>query len=910
MTHIRIPEQIAWFAAKSDPERSGNWLPLWIHAEDTAQMMVRLARDWLPPAAQDILLPPADNQDALLRFLGLAHDTGKLTALFAARIAEVIPEYRGAFEKESVTVPPLRKMKTSKPPHARAGEVILQKYECPVGITAIVGAHHGRPQDDLQDSLEIESEETGYFGGDQDAWEAVWESWIAWICAESGCNSMQDLPVPSVAQQMLLTGLLTMADWIASNPKYFPLISTAENGAGIDLEERAERAWAALHLPDPWISERQTEPSDEDFEAEFGFPPNAVQQMMTREVADAEHPGVWILEAPMGIGKTEAALSAAEIMAGKFGCGGIFFGLPTQATANGIFKRLEKWAEGQSETTQLAIRLAHGMASLNEDYRALFDSTSRMEESVEEDHASGLIVHEWFQGRKQALLADFVIGTVDQLLMAALKQRHVMLRHLGLAGKVVIVDECHAYDAYMSQYLEMALTWLGKYQVPVILLSATLPSARRAALLAAYQKGTDNPSVCKNEQPDWMDSRRYPVLTWTDGKNVCQKAINVPEKTREVLVETVQIDRLEQTVETALQDGGCMGILVNTVRKAQEIAACLREKTDFRIIVCHAQFVMADRSVKEAELQRLLGKRSTPKERDRLVVVGTQVLEQSLDIDFDCLVTELCPMDLLLQRIGRLHRHNRRRPERLRTAKCYVLDTADGSLDGGSESVYGKWLLLRTRALLPETIHLPDDIPNLVQDTYQWTEADPLADRMDVQNAKEAYEIDQKEREQSAQNYRLPAPYENKRRPWLNNIHKYLKDDIGSSEAYAEARVRDGDPSVDVLLMIKRADGTFGFLPWVDAQTCLSGDVPPSKESCLQILNQRLRLPSRFNKRWTIDSTIQALEEDTCDFLAAWQASNMLRGELFLLLDESLQGRIGDSTVQYDPDMGFMIQKG
>ena len=181
---------------------------------------------------------------------------------------------------------------------------------------------------------------------------------------------------------------------------------------------------------------------------------------------------------------------------------------------------------------------------------------------------------------------------------------------------------------------------------------------------------------------------------------------------------------------------------------------------------------------------------------------------------------------------------------------------------------------------------------------------------MDVQNAKEAYEIDQKDREQSAWEYRLPEPYEYEDMPWMNTIHDYLDKDIGSSEAYAEARVRDGDPSVDVLLMIKRADGTFGFLPWVDAQTRLSGDVPPSKENCLQILNQRLRLPSRFNKRWTIDSTIRALEEDTCAFLAAWQTSNMLHGELFLLLDESLQGCISDSTVQYDPDMGFMIQKG
>lgn len=116
------------------------------------------------------------------------------------------------------------------------------------------------------------------------------------------------------------------------------------------------------------------------------------------------------------------------------------------------------------------------MASLNEDYRALFQGNAV---TGEDEKFSDLIVHSWFEGRKQALLANFVIGTVDQLLMAALKQKHVMLRHLGLAGKVVIIDECHAYDAYMNQYLDRTLTWLGKYEVPVILLSATLPARRR-----------------------------------------------------------------------------------------------------------------------------------------------------------------------------------------------------------------------------------------------------------------------------------------------------------------------------------------------------------------------------------------------------------------------------------------------
>ena len=124
-----------------------------------------------------------------------------------------------------------------------------------------------------------------------------------------------------------------------------------------------------------------------------------------------------------------------KVCLAHIGCGGLFFGLPTQATANGIFGRLLAWAEGQSEGASLGVRLAHGMAELNDDYRALF----RGRATTEEDEG-GVTAHPWFDGRKQALLADFVIGTVDQLLMAALKQKHVMLRHLGLAGKVVVID--------------------------------------------------------------------------------------------------------------------------------------------------------------------------------------------------------------------------------------------------------------------------------------------------------------------------------------------------------------------------------------------------------------------------------------------------------------------------------------
>lgn len=285
----------------------------------------------------------------------------------------------------------------------------------------------------------------------------------------AGFASLEDLPVLSIPQELLLTGMLIMADWIASNTSFFPLLSVEDLGSEALYPKRFVSGWKRIHLPDPWQTPSYIPMDKDSFQNRFGFSPNEVQQAVLDVAASMETPGLLILEAQMGVGKTEAALAAAETFAAKWGAGGLFFGLPTQATANGIFGRLTTWAQTQSEDTVHSIRLAHGMAELNEDYRELFPGRALVEKDIPEE---GVYVHPWFQGHKQALLADFVIGTVDQLLLVALKQRHLMLRHLGVAGKVVVIDEVHACDAYMDTYLDRALSWLGRYHVPV---SCSLP---------------------------------------------------------------------------------------------------------------------------------------------------------------------------------------------------------------------------------------------------------------------------------------------------------------------------------------------------------------------------------------------------------------------------------------------------
>ena len=764
--------------------------------------------------------------------------------------------------------------------------------------------------DQLGDEEEEGSWESNYWPeGEQKFWESCWRELFDYALQESGFSSVDELPQLTIPAEILLAGLLIMADWVASNTRYFPLIPVEEVGSDTLYPARVNRAWEALDLTSPWeVQSDVTEPGA--FAERFGFPPNEVQRAMLEAVSQAQEPGMFILEAQMGVGKTEAALGAAEILAKHGGEGGIFFGLPTQATANGIFGRLLAWAEKQPDGLEHSIKLAHGMAELNEAYLRLQQDTVRVEEDLEADPdadpESRVMVHQWFRGNKQGLLADFVIGTVDQLLMAALQQKHVMLRHLGLAGKVVVIDECHAYDAYMNCYLDRALTWLGRYKVPVILLSATLPAKRRVELVRAYLNGRTAPDGL------WQTCRGYPLLTWTDGKQVEQTTIPLETEPRRVETFPLTEEQLTDTLRSALREGGCAGVIVNTVKKAQAIAARLRaELPEFEVVVFHAQFLMPDRAAKEEALMKRIGKHSNPEQRDKLIVVGTQVLEQSLDIDLDLLVTELCPMDLLLQRIGRLHRHEgRARPRPVAQARCAVLDTGTEDFDEGSKAVYGEWLLWRTRKFLPTAITLPHDIAPLVQDVYGW-EPDPLPASPQSTAARAEYEKAQQIKMSKAETFTILPPEEHRKRPSRNTLDNWM-DDVGAvSDNGARAAVRDGDPSIDVLVLMRDAAGNVCFLPDETGHpgACVPTDEPPQPEMALQIARQKLRLPGYFSKRWSVEQTIDALEARNRDVFGLWQQSPLLRGELILLLDDHLTAQLAGQVLQYDRENGLTYRK-
>lgn len=910
MTSISNGGVLRLLAAKTDPADTGLWLPLWMHARDTAEIARRLTLNWLPLSAFEALGMDMDAAAETAYFLGALHDLGKAAVLFQNKILYALPEVRERIGAVLDLTPPAI---PHTAPHARASEAILLELGCPAGLASIAGAHHGKPQENnLNDSVceHLEIYGRTYWGkGQKKLWLSIWRAFFDAALEESGFPAAEALPDLTVPQALLFTGLLIMADWIASNTRYFPLIPVEEEGSDTLYPARVDRAWEALDLTSPWeVQSDVTEPGA--FAERFGFPPNEVQRAMLEAVSRTQEPGIFILEAQMGVGKTEAALGAAEILAKHGGEGGVFFGLPTQATANGIFERLLAWAEKQPDGLEHSIKLAHGMAELNEAYIRLQQDTVRVEEDLEADPdadpESRVMVHQWFRGNKQGLLAEFVIGTVDQLLLAALQQKHVMLRHLGLAGKVVVIDECHAYDAYMNCYLDRALTWLGRYKVPVILLSATLPAKRRVELVRAYLNGRTAPDG------PWQTCWGYPLLTWTDGKRVEQTTIPLETEPRRVETFPLTEEQLTDTLRSALREGGCAGVIVNTVKKAQAIAARLRaELPEFEVVVFHAQFLMPDRAAKEEALMKRIGKHSTPEQRDKLIVVGTQVLEQSLDIDLDFLVTELCPMDLLLQRIGRLHRHEgRARPRPVAQARCAVLDTGTEEFDEGSKAVYGEWLLWRTRKFLPAAITLPDDIAPLVQDVYGW-EPDPLPASPQSTAARAEYEKAQRIKMGKAKTFTILPPEEHRKRPSLNTLDNWM-DDVGAvSDNGARAAVRDGDPSIDVLVLMQDAAGNVRFLPDETGHpgACVPTDEPPQPEMALQIARQKLRLPGYFSKKWSIDKTIEILDAETRERFGMWWQSPLLRGELVLLLDDHLTAQLAGQVLQYDRENGLTYRK-
>lgn len=896
---MRLSEKNKSLWAKLCRDGGGQWLPLYIHMADAARTAELLWHNWVPTGTKNIIGRFTPYVLQLLMFLAAVHDLGKATPAF--QLAKPYGTEALVRAKERVLLEGLGCKNLLYPtaiPHARASYVIAKREGLPRDLAVIIGGHHGAPPT----HAEIKNAE-GYksnIGSDDTAWCAIQQEVLQYAAylSKTNLDELKTISLPAAAQ-MILSGLVIMTDWIVSDENFFPYIDDTQIQIP-NIYKRAQSAWEYMALPVCW------EPPGDDtlalfdiYEERFSLTPRPVQSAAADAALGAGTPGIIVIEAPMGEGKTEAALAVSEIMAAKAGRGGVFFALPTQATSDGLFPRMRDWTKSLSADSPHAITLAHGKSRLNEEYQGLLRTSPNVDEGND-----NIFVHDWFEGRKKSILTDFVVGTVDQILMAGLKQRHLALRHLGIANKVVVIDECHAYDAYMNSYLYKTLKWLGAYKAPVVILSATLPPQTRRKLVEAYL----NISAPRDStSPPWAGVSAYPLITYNDGNEV--KSTPVPPSGRHLTVQIGKLadDELVDLLATLLQDGGCAGIIVNTVRRAQDLARRLDEHFGGEAVkLLHARMIASERAKRELELRRLLDKEGNSRPY-KLIVVGTQVMEQSLDVDFDLLVTDICPMDLLIQRIGRLHRHARTRPERLKDALCFVTGLEGDAFQKGAELVYGAYMLLNTQALLPEKVTLPDDIPRLVQAAY--AEDGLPIDSMAYREAKKRHEDLKKDKEARAANFQIKEPADCKRSGIVDLINIAVNEDPTGKRA--EAKVRDTGDSIEVLVIMRRRDGHFYTLPFLpEYGEALIPREKPDNELAGAIAGCSLKLPQEFTTPRMIDKAIQAFEDNNRKGLPdAWQQSPWLKNELFLVLDEDFMAEIAGYKLTYDEKYGLMTEK-
>lgn len=424
--------------------------------------------------------------------------------------------------------------------------------------------------------------------------------------------------------------------------------------------------------------------------------------------------GLTLVEAPTGSGKTEAALSYAWRLIAEGLADSIVFALPTQATANAMLRRLKRIAPLLFKDHPNLL-LAHGSARFNKDFMKIKHDT------IEDfEHEDGWVqCCQWLaESRKRVFLGQIGVCTVDQVLISVLPVRHRFVRGFGVGRSILIVDEVHAYDAYMYGLLEEVLRQQKESGSSAILLSATLPENQRRQLFAAWdsaleQQGKDTP---------------YPLACWTDGS-----AAAIPfELDPEYLPDQIKIEiepirfpdmkpdeALLRNIVNAAEVGAQVAVVCNLVGTAQELARTLRSMTSLPVSLFHARYCYNHRQEKELYAIECFGPKGN-RSAGR-ILVATQVVEQSLDLDFDWLITQLCPVDLLFQRMGRLHRHNRlKRPSGYEMPRCTVL-LPHGDDYGLHGKIYGNTRVLwRTEKRL---LSAPDGKITFPQAYRDWIES-------------------------------------------------------------------------------------------------------------------------------------------------------------------------------------------
>lgn len=795
-------------------------------------------------------------------------------------------------------------------------------------LAAVVGGHHG--------VFPRSAEVVGALGNPGAVGDGPWakaREALAQLLATLLDLPSEDPPVRlDNATAMFLAGLISVADWIGSVEELFPPIGRYPYlEPAVDAAHYFRRSGSMARDALDLLGWTGWSPSSQALDFSGLFPaiqsPYPVQQMVADLADGLDSPGLVVVEAPMGEGKTEAAIYLADRWGAKLGQRGCYFALPTQATSDQMYRRVWEFLRRRYPAELVNLQLLHGHASLSALFQGLLRSGERQRAvaaglephgvagEVGYDGASaGVVAAEWFTYRKRGLLAPFGVGTVDQVLLAALQTRHVFVRLFGLAHKTVILDEVHAYDAYMTALLERLLEWLGALGSSVVLLSATLPDDRRLRLLEAYARGAGYPF-------DRTATRAsYPRVTWVFRASSGARQVGVsPRSSRKLKLEWVdgalpadgESFALGERLRRALEErGGCVAVICNTVARAQQVYLALKpyfpDTADDGLPVLdllHARYLYEDRRKREERTLVRFGKPDGEVEMgdgtvlrvrrpDRAVLVSTQIIEQSLDLDFDLMVTDLAPVDLLLQRSGRLHRHIRKGrpgPECPTLWVCRPREE-DGVpiFESGFAEVYDEHVLLRTWLELRDRseIQVPEDVEDLIESVYG-ERALPAESPDQLARYWETTWIGLK---------RLLETYDAKGRSLrilppqcptdeiLEDFNRQLEEDDPGLSPSLQALTRLSDPTVSVVCLMAGEQGG-------------EDDTRPDRQTTIRLLGRSVSISHR--------GIVPLLLKE--DVPVGWRKEPLLRHHRLLRLDGDRNKSLGCYRLRLDEEIGLVV---
>ena len=820
-------ESTLWAKTNLRDRSSSEWGLLTTHMSDSGLVSGWIWDQWLSPLIRATISRGLSGSESYARkvavFLAAVHDVGKASPAFVGKVERLSKdvESTGLLHVRNHLIP--NKSAVNAAWHGVVGYHVVRRMIDKDGVSSsptsqayasIIGAHHGEflgvdqgnairtstPHGrghwiKAQDQLALAARKMGGFTARE------WEQF---------CTTVPD---PSIIP--LLTGLVVMSDWLASNIDYFPLGSPPPK----PTDSRLVRAMEALQLPPQMWNPKNITPENmgPEFRTRFGmFDPRPAQQAMVSHVFGLSNPAsLVILEAPTGVGKTESALLAAESLAHRTGAAGIMVALPTRATSDAMYTRIQSWLTSLPGGDKLSATLTHGKAQFNTEYTGRLDAVTHPGTDIYDEGAGTNCesnLHWWFTGSREKVLADFTVGTIDQVLLYAASSKHFSIRHLGLAGKVLVLDEVHASDTYMNVFLKRALRWLGRQGVPVVALTATLTPSLRQELHSAYS-GTAtalDPKIVNNSiRYDYLNFPEarlvtdYPVITSSSPGSDQVSVDAIPQSAKrtvrvEVSDRSTPVDLADQLLDE-LGRAGCGALVFNTVRRAQEAYEHLRSRLpSCQVILLHSRFTGVHRNIIEDRVKDMFGKDSDCRPK-KFVVVSTQIIEQSLDLDFDLMVSDLAPIDLLIQRMGRIHRHYRpKRPRRHRVPRLIIggCRRREGTVPIIEPSfvMYARAHLLRTAAMLESrtSISAPHDLPHLMREL---DEGGPIPEgwEEEMRAAWARFVSDEQKATEKANLFSLAYPNSSDPVPWKRTDLPRIS-----------LTVRDSSPSVEVVIGFDR----------------------------------------------------------------------------------------------------------